>query len=213
MPAQDEGCAVLDPQGGVGTRHEPLAGGLLVPRSAVDLSRQKEPRHVAHGERVRQLTGLHEVVLDRVAVAHEDGLFEPGDGVHEGFLHRRGEGSGDPVHVDHIRLQPLGLDEDLVAVAVGEAHDLVFDRWAVARPHPLDTTRVHRREVQILRDDRVRGGGGVGDVAGNLPQDGKGRLGSELAEGDGALVAPLLLEDFPVQAVPVQARGRSRLQP
>ena len=53
-------------------------------------------------------------------------------------------------------------------VLVGEAHDLVLDRRAVARPARLDLARVHRRPVQVGADQVVDRLVRVGDVAVHL---------------------------------------------
>ena len=39
-----------------------------------------------------------------------------------------------PVRVDHVGVEPLGLEPDHVAVALREALDLLVDRRAIARP-------------------------------------------------------------------------------
>jgi glutamate 5-kinase len=44
----------------------------------------------------------------------------------------------DTVGVDLIDGESLGLDENLVRILVGEAHDLVLDRWAITGAHALD---------------------------------------------------------------------------
>ena len=65
-------------------------------------------------------------------------------------------------------IAPLRLDEDLVAIAVGESDDLVLDRRAVARPGRRDPTCVQRRPVEVAADDRVRLRIREGDVAVDL---------------------------------------------
>ena len=55
-----------------------------------------------------------------------------------------------------------------MAAAILEAHHLVFDGWAIARADALDLARIHRRAMDIRRDNRMRLGGGIGDVARDL---------------------------------------------
>ena len=71
-------------------------------------------------------------------------------------LHVARQRGRDAVRVDRVVVQPLGLEEDLVPLALGEAHDLVLDRRAVARPDAGDLPRVHRRAVQVGADHGVR---------------------------------------------------------
>ncbi len=70
------------------------------------------------------------------------GLLEARDGAHQVHLDVIGQAGGDTVRVDLVGTQALRLHEDLVAVLVREAHDLVLDGRAVARAHTLDEARV-----------------------------------------------------------------------
>jgi hypothetical protein len=65
-------------------------------------------------------------------------MLEPADRAHEFALHVEGQARRDAVGVDLVGVQALGLDENLVREFVGEAHDLVLDRRAIARPDALD---------------------------------------------------------------------------
>src|ERR1051325_4883788 len=78
------------------------------------------------------------VVFDRVSRPGHLGALEPGYRVQEFELHGRRQGSGQAVDVQLGRVQSLRLQEDLVSLGVGEFHDLVFHRRAVARPAPAD---------------------------------------------------------------------------
>ena len=44
----------------------------------------------------------------------------------------------DAVRINRDIIDTLGLEEDLMAISLAEAHNLVFDRRAVARAAPLD---------------------------------------------------------------------------
>ena len=54
-------------------------------------------------------------------------------------------------------------DEDLVRILLGEAHHLVFDRWAVARADAFDLAAVQRRAIQRAADQLMRALAGVGN--------------------------------------------------
>src|SRR5205085_8028357 len=95
------------------------------------------------------------VVLDRITGTHEMRMLEPGDGAHQLALHVERQAGRDPVGVDLMRLQPLGLEENLVRSLARETVDLVLDRGAIARTHALDHAREHRRAVETRADDVV----------------------------------------------------------
>ena len=75
---------------------------------------------------------------------------------------------GHAVDVGLVRVQALGLEEKLVLFVVGKLDDLVFDRGAITWPDRLDLAGIHGRAVDVLADDAVGLGGGIGDVAGRL---------------------------------------------
>jgi hypothetical protein len=69
------------------------------------------------------------------------------------FLRQR---SRDAVRIDGGVVEPFGLQEDLVTVAVAEANDLVLDR-TVARAAALDLAGIHRRAMHIGPDHLMGG--------------------------------------------------------
>jgi hypothetical protein len=95
-------------------------------------------------------------------------LLQAGDGPDEVILDLEGQGGGDAVDVEFAGVAALRFQEDLVALLLGKADDLVLHGGAVAGAHALDFARIHGRFVDIGPDDVVRLGGGVGDPAGNL---------------------------------------------
>ena len=106
-------------------------------------------------------------------------------------------------------LQPFRLQEDLVPILVGEAHHLVLDRRAVARPAALDLPRVHRRAVQVRADQVVDRLVGVGDVAIELRL--RDPVGRE-AERPRIVVAGLQLALREVDGAAVEPAGRAGLE-
>ena len=137
-------------------------------------------------------------------------MLEAGDRRHQPRLDVARQRRRDPVGIDRVVLQPLGLEKDVVARAVGEPHHLVLDRGAVARAGALDAPAIERRAVEIGADHRVDGRGGVGDVARTLRR--RDLLG-EGGEGRRRIVAVLDLEPAPVDGAAVEARRRPRLEP
>ena len=67
----------------------------------------------------------------------------------EGVLHVVGQRGGDAVRIDGVVVEAFGLEEDLVPLALGEAHHLVLDGRAVARADALDLAGVHRRAGEV----------------------------------------------------------------
>ena len=108
------------------------------------------------------------VVLDGVAPAQHLGVLQAGDEPSIACCTSLRQARADAVAVILQRVAALRLQEDLVAILVGEAHHLVLDRRAVARPATLDLPGVHRGAVQVGADQVVDLGRGVGDVAHQL---------------------------------------------
>ena len=92
-------------------------------------------------------------------------LVQAGDGLQHQLLHLDRQAGGEAVDVDLLVAQPLGLQVDMVPLALGELDDLVLDRRAVARADALDLSRVQGRQVQVLADDAADLGRGVAQVA------------------------------------------------
>ena len=112
-----------------------------------------------------QAARIEVVVLDRVAGPQDVRVLAAAHRADEVELHVERQRGRDPVRIDLVRVEALGLEIDLVAVALREAHDLVLDRRAVARADALDDARVHRRAVEAAADDVVGARVGVRDPA------------------------------------------------
>ena len=94
-------------------------------------------------------------------------------------------------------------------ILVGEAHNLVLDGGAVARPSAVDLAGVHRRPVQVGADEIVDGLVGVGDVAIDLRL--ANAVGGE-AEGPGVVVAGLTFRFREIDGPAIEPAGRSGLE-
>ena len=81
------------------------------------------------------------VVFHGVARADDLGILQPGDGADEVVLDLVGQRGGDAVDVELAGVAALRLQEDLVALLLGEADHLVLDGRAVARADALDHAR------------------------------------------------------------------------
>src|SRR5215472_8942743 len=83
-------------------------------------------------------------------------VLESLDRAHELQLDVERQRRGDAVRIDLGGIQAFRFDEDLVRGFLGEAHDFVFDRGAVARADALDLAGIQRRAVERTADDLVR---------------------------------------------------------
>src|ERR1039458_6342245 len=75
---------------------------------------------------------------------------------------------GQAVGINLDRVAALGLEENLMALLVAEAHHLVLDRRAIARSLALDDPGVHRRAVDAAADYFVGARVGKRQMAGKL---------------------------------------------
>ena len=85
------------------------------------------------------------------------------------------------VDVDLVHVQPFGLEEDLVPLAVRKPHDLVFERRAVPRADPLNLAVEERRQVDVRANEVVDAIGGVEQMTGDLRSGRSGRSGTRTA--------------------------------
>ena len=97
-----------------------------------------------------------------------------------------------------------------MALLVLEAHDFILDGGAVARPRAVDGAGVHRRAVQVGKEDLVRLLRGIGQIAeGAVFQ--RRSVGQERKRRH-RLVARLRLHLGKVDGAAVEARGRAGLE-
>src|SRR6202022_2641100 len=117
---------------GIPARHQALRSRLFVARRAVDLARQEKPGNSLGLKRGRELARVDIVVLDRITRPAHDGVLEPGNGGEQRPLDVLRQRGRDPVRVDRVVVETLGLEEYLMAIAMGEADGLPLARGAVA---------------------------------------------------------------------------------
>src|SRR6476469_9456445 len=82
-----------------------------------------------------------------------------------------GQRGRNAVGVNQMRIEALGLEKDLMAIAVAEAANLVLDGRAIARADALNIARIERRTPGIGADNIVRRVIGPGDRAMELRQN------------------------------------------
>src|SRR5215467_5589265 len=92
-------------------------------------------------EALVQLARVDIVVLDGIAGADHSRAAEAPDGLQECKLHVLGKRGRNAVRIDSVVVEALWFEEDLVAAALLEAHDLVLDRGAITRTDAFDLAR------------------------------------------------------------------------
>ena len=117
---------------------DPLCGGFFVTRRPVDLARQEETGDAMGLERGIELRGLNEIVLDSVARPDHLRRLEPGERSNQFELHRSREAHRVAVQVHFVDVQTLRLQKEVMSIAIGEPHDLVFERRAKPWTNPTN---------------------------------------------------------------------------
>ena len=188
---------------------EALRRRLLIAGRAVDLPREIEPGKPPRLQARTKLARVDEIVLDGIAGPPHRRAFEPRDRPQHRFLRLPRQRGRDAVRVDRVVVEPLGLEKDLVPLALGKAHDLVLDRRTIARADAGDLARIHRRAVEIGANDGMRRRGRHCDVADDLRR--LDAVGHE-REGRRRVVAGLHIEPGPVYRAAVEPRRRAGLE-
>src|SRR5205807_4545949 len=126
-------------------RHDTLARRLLVSGRSIDLPGEEQVLDRFRFQPRRELSGRIIIVLDGIARPGHLRPLEARDRAEELELYGDGQGSGEPVHVQLVRVESLRLEEHLVALGIGELEDLVFDGGTVTRAASTDRPAVERR--------------------------------------------------------------------
>ena len=143
-------------RGGVEPGDQSLRRSLLVAGGAVDLAGQEKPGEPLGLQRRLQLARIDVVVFDGVARPDDARVFQARNGRDQRALDVLRQRGRNAVRIDRVIVEPFRLQENLVAVALAEADDLVLDRRAIARAAARDLAGIHRRTMHIGADDRVR---------------------------------------------------------
>jgi hypothetical protein len=155
-----------------------------------------------------QHVGIDGVVFHRVPVADDAAARQGGDGPQRGVLDFGGQRAGKAVHVDAVVGQPFGLQEELVAVAVGEAVDLVLDGRTVPRTDARDAPVEQRR----ARKPRPQGFVGVTSGAHDVTLHAIGHTRGARREGPGQIITRLGLGQGPIDGRAIQSGGGAGLE-
>ena len=188
-----------------------MGGRLFVSRRTVDLPGKEKTGHGLRFETLLEAARIVIVVFDRIPRAQEMRMFETRHHPDHLDLHVKGQACRHAVGINLVYGKPFGFQEHLMAVLVGEALDLVFDRRAVPGPDPLNHARVHGGAIQIGEDQVVHFAVGARNPAGHLFGVGTLRQ-KERKSGYWIELAPLHFATAVVDGAPVDARRGPRLQ-
>src|SRR5690242_11916727 len=95
-------------------------------------------------QRLMKLPRREIVVFNRVTRLQHPSLLKTWNGLQHGCLHIDRKTRGNSIRIKFGRVQALWFDEYLMAGLLRKTHDLVFNRWAIARSHRLYHPAVER---------------------------------------------------------------------
>ena len=165
MARQDELLFAQRIAGGVQTCQQALCGGFLVTGGAVELARAVQAPHHLAFQRGFQTGGVYAVVLDGVGRAHDLDVLKPFDAAVKGILHILRQAAGGTLQIHLFGVFAAGFHKDGMPVLARKAHHLVLDGGAVARANALDHAAIERAALDVIQNDPVGLGVGIGDPA------------------------------------------------
>src|SRR5206468_12694555 len=126
-----------DPAHGIDPSHDTLAGRLLVSGRSVYLPGEEQVLDHLRLEPRRELRRGIVIVLDGIARPGHLRALETRHGAEKLELHRDGQGSGQPVHVQLVGVEAFRFEEHLVALASGNFTILSSTDGQYRGPRPL----------------------------------------------------------------------------
>ena len=216
VPAELERAEAERAPGRVDAGDDSLSRGFFVTGRSVDLPGQIQAGDALGLQRSRQLRRLDEVVFDGVSRPQHHGIFKAWKRVHEIRLHISRQAHRKPVHINLARADSFRLQENLMALLVGETNDLVFERRAIPRTDAPNLAVEQRRARDVRANEIANAIVGMKEMAIDLRAiDGR----REKRERNRRIVAALDGKDaagdltLEIDAVAIEARRRACFQP
>ncbi len=103
---------------GVDAGPQPLGGGFLVARGAVDLAGQKKAPNPLGFKGRLELAGIHVIVFDGIGRTDDLRLFQPLHGMDELELDLQGKAVSQARGVSFVGIEALGFQDDLMFLPV-----------------------------------------------------------------------------------------------
>ncbi len=166
--SEDEIRLAAEAASGVDPGNQSLGRRLFVAGGAVNLAGKVKTTHAMRLERRAQRSRLNEVVFDGIPRSQHDGIFQARQRGHELLLNCSRKAHGKTVDVNLIGLYPFGLEENLVPLAMREAHDLILEGGAVTRANARNLAIKERRCRDIAPHEVVNALRGVEQMAVDL---------------------------------------------
>src|SRR6478672_7993852 len=135
----EDGSSSVEP------RDQSLCRSFLISGRAIDLTGKEQARQLANLEALVEAARIDELIFHRVTRPSDLHPLQARNGANELVLDVRRERGRNAVRIDQRIVQALGLEENLVRVAIREALYLALDR-----------TSEQRRPIEILPNDVVR---------------------------------------------------------
>jgi hypothetical protein len=120
---------------------------LFISGRAIDLARAIEARNRADLQIAGQSARIDVVIFHGITRHDHLNALQPLHAPQHGQLNVFGQRCADPVRIDQMGAQTFRLEKHLMAFAITEAVDLVFDRRAIARPLPSDRSAEQGRAI------------------------------------------------------------------
>ena len=140
----------------VETCKKSLCRSLFVACGAVDLAGEKQSAQTFRLQRRLQFARIDVIVFDRVARPHELRILQTGNRRNECVLNFFRQRRRNSVRINGVIVEAFRFEKNLMAVALAEFDDLIFDRRTITRARAGDLSRVHRRAMHVGADDVVR---------------------------------------------------------
>src|SRR6266516_3890054 len=95
------------------------------------------------------------VIFDRVANTHHLNVLQGGNTAQHSKLYIFRETGIRSLDIYFASTPPFGLQEDLMPLLIGKAHNLIFNGGTIARTNTLDYAGIKRGAVQVVTNDLV----------------------------------------------------------
>ena len=129
---------------------------LFITGGAVNLASKEQAANLARFKTALQRARVKVVVFNGVTWAENVRVLQALHRAHKGVLNVEGQAGRNAIGIELAGGQALGLQENLMAVFVGKAIDLVFNARAIARAHTFNFAGEHRAAVKA-RTNNVMG--------------------------------------------------------
>ena len=120
-------CLALRGKRGVQSSQQALGRCFFVTGCAIDLARKIESFDESCFQRVVQVSGIEEIVLDCVTWSGDMRVLESLDLANQGELHIKRKAGRNTIGVKFMCVQTLRFDENLMGRLVRKTHYLVFN--------------------------------------------------------------------------------------